>query len=263
VSVEIEVRRGEAPLLLGLPHTGTFLPDDVAANLNELGHARADTDWHIHEVYAGLVEDVTTVRTPVHRYAIDVNRDPSGQSLYPGQNTTGLCPLTDFEGHSIYREGAAPDAAETERLRLAFHAPYHAALEAEMGRLVDQHGFAILYDCHSIRSHIPFLFEGRLPDFNIGTNNGQTCDPGIEALVHQHCEGASGFSSVLNGRFKGGWTTRHYGRPHLGWHAIQMELAQSTYMTEAAPWDIFPDRMDRLRAELGKILRALLDWRPT
>lgn len=263
MTVEIEVHRGETPLVLGLPHTGTYIPEDIAACLNERGLARADTDWHIEAVYAGLVDGATTVRTPVHRYAIDVNRDPGGQSLYPGQNTTGLCPVTDFDGQTIYRDGAEPDATETERRRRLYHGPYHAALEAEMARLTAQHGFAVLYDCHSIRSRIPYLFEGRLPDFNIGTNMGQTCAPGIEALVLGHCEGAPDFSTILNGRFKGGWTTRHYGRPNAGWHAIQMELAQATYMTETAPWEIIPERLQRLRAELSKLLHALSDWRPT
>jgi formiminoglutamase len=178
----LEISRGNSPLLLGLPHTGTELPDDVADKLNERGRALADTDWHIHTLYDGLVEDVTTIRTRIHRYVIDTNRDPAGASLYPGQNTTSLCPTTDFDGMPIYVEGATPDQAEIERRRVAFHAPYHAALEAEMARIASLHGFAILYDCHSIRSHIPFLFDGTLPDFNIGTKHG----PNLRAEHRAH-----------------------------------------------------------------------------
>src|SRR6056297_486986 len=199
----IEIARGDGPLVLGLPHTGTALPDDIAAGLNETGLARADTDWHIHDLYAGLAPRATTVRTRIHRYAIDVNRDPEGGSLYPGRNTTGLCPETDFDGRPIYRDGSAPDAAETARRRAAFHAPYHAALAAELGRIRALHGFAILYDCHSIRSRIPFLFDGVLPDFNIGTDGGATCAPDIETAVQAICADAPGYSSILNGRFKG------------------------------------------------------------
>ena len=114
------------------------------------------------------------------------------------------------------------DAAEIEARRLAYHAPYHAALAAALERAKAQHGFAILYDCHSIRSTIPFLFDGTLPDFNTGTNMGTTCDPAIEDIVVTACAAAEGYSSVLNGRFKGGWTTRHYGHPEEGLHAIQM-----------------------------------------
>ena len=259
----IEVTPGDSPLVLGLPHTGTHLPGDCLARLNNTGRAMADTDWHIDTLYFGLVQNVTTVRTPVHRYVIDVNRDPSGASLYPGQNTTGLCPLTDFDGRSIYLEGQEPNAAEVERRRLAYHVPYHAALSAELDRVKALHGFAVLYDCHSIRSQIPFLFDGTLPDFNIGTNSGATCDLQIEASVLQICKAANGYSNTLNGRFKGGWTTRHYGQPTRGVHAIQMELAQSTYMLERAPWDYLEDRADRLRVHLKTILDALSDWRPT
>ncbi len=255
----IELHQGGGPIVLGLPHTGTDLPGEVAAQLNETGLALADTDWHIHRLYDGLRDDVTWVRTPVHRYAIDVNRAPDGASLYPGQNTTGLCPLTDFDGRAIYREGCAPDAAEVERRRLAYHAPYHAALAGELARVKAAHGVAVLYDCHSIRSHIPFLFEGRLADFNIGTNLGVTCAPPMEAAVARICDGAAGYSAVVNGRFKGGWTTRHYGRPQEGLHAIQMELAQSTYMTEAPPWTYDTEKSAGLRPVLSDILDTLHD----
>ncbi|KII17465.1 N-formylglutamate deformylase [Phaeobacter sp. S60] len=259
----IEVIQGASPLVLGLPHTGTDVPPDIWECLNETGRALADTDWHIHDLYSGLAEEVTTVRTPIHRYVIDVNRDPAGISLYPGQNTTTLVPLTDFDGLPIWQDGKEPDEAEITRRRDAYHTPYHAALEAEMQRVKGIHGFAILYDCHSIRGDIPFLFEGRLPDFNTGTNLGTTCAPGIEAMTVANCEAAEGYTSVLNGRFKGGWTTRHYGRPAEGYHAIQMELAQATYCEEAAPWTYLPERADRLRAHLTKILTDLKNWRPS
>jgi formiminoglutamase len=259
----IEVARGAGPLVLGLPHTGTWLPEDVAGALNDTGRARADTDWHIDALYAGLLSEVTTVRTPVHRYVIDVNRDPGGASLYPGQNTTGLCPVTDFDGAPIYRPGAEPDAAEIDRRRAAYHAPYHAALAAELDRVQASHGFVILYDCHSIRSRIPFLFDGTLPDFNIGTDEGRTCAPEIETATAKICADAPGYTHILNGRFKGGWTTRHYGRPADGRHAIQMELAQSTYMAEAPPWTFDTARADRLRPHLARILETLADWRPS
>ncbi|MEL7279893.1 MAG: N-formylglutamate deformylase [Pseudomonadota bacterium] len=253
----LDIIQGESPVILGLPHTGTEVPQDVMANLNATGQALADTDWHIHDLYADLAPDVTCVRTRVHRYVVDVNRDPSGQSLYPGQNTTTLCPLTDFEGVPIYREGAAPDATEVAQRRDTYHGPYHQALAAEIARIKAQHGFAILYDCHSIRSEIPFLFEGQLPDFSIGTNDGATCASLIQGIVLRHCEAAKGYSCVLNGRFKGGWTTRHYGQPAEGVHAIQMELAQSTYMVEAPPWTYDPPRAEETRAHLAAILASL------
>lgn len=258
----IDVTQGSSPLVLTLPHTGTNIPEDCARRLNARGLAISDTDWHIHDLYDGLIETVTTVRTKVNRYVIDVNRDPSGKSLYPGQNTTGLCPLTNFDGHSIYQPGQEPDDAEIARRQELYHTPYHTALEVELDRVCAMHGFAILYDCHSIRSNIPFLFEGTLPHFNIGTDEGRTCDSSIEEAVTTLCAQASGYSSIVNGRFKGGWTTRHYGRPHEGLHAIQMELAQSTYMVERPPWSYEPALADKLRNHLTPILQILNDWTP-
>ena len=260
--IPVEVTRGDSPIVLGLPHTGTDVPPEIAANLNARGKGLDDTDWHIHELYDGLLEGATTVRATFHRYVIDANRDPSGQSLYPGQNTTGLVPLTDFDGKDIW--DTPPDADQIEARRVAFHAPYHAALRAELDRVHALHGIAILYDCHSIRSQIPFLFDGTLPDFNIGTNMGATCDSRIQTAVEQICQNADGYSATTNGRFKGGWTTRHYGQPETGIHAIQMELAQSTYLAaEAAPWTYDTDRAIALRAHLKTILTTLAKLAPT
>lgn len=259
----VEVVRGELPLLLGLPHTGTELPGDVGERLNERGRRLADTDWHVERLYAGLIDGVTSVRTRVHRYVVDVNRDPSGASLYPGRNTTGLVPLTDFDGQPIWRPGAEPDGDEIARRRERWHAPYHAVLAAEIARLRARHGFVVLYDCHSIRSRIPFLFEGALPDFNIGTDGGRSCDPSIARAVAGICAAAGEWSLVVDGRFRGGWTTRHHGRPAEGVHAIQMELAQSTYLAaEAPPWPYDEAKAERLRAVLRRILATLAEWRP-
>ncbi len=259
----VEVTQGDSPLILGLPHTGTDLPPECAARLNETGLALADTDWHIHDLYDGLVDGLTTVRTKIHRYVIDVNRDPEGVSLYPGQNTTGLCPLTDFDGLPLYRDNQEPDADEIDRRRVAYHVPYHSALRTEIERIHARHGFVVLYDCHSIRSNIPFLFDGTLPDFNIGTNEATTCDLSLAAQVTDICARAKGYTSIVNGRFKGGWTTRHYGRPGDGVHAIQMELAQSTYMLECPPWSYDTAKAGQLRHHLSNILTSLTEWRPS
>lgn len=256
----VEVTEGDSPVILGLPHTGTCLPEDIFARLNPRGQMLTDTDWHIHRLYDGLMPGVTSVRAVFHRYVVDANRDPEDVSLYPGQNTTGLVPLTDFDGEPIWTE--EPDAAEIAKRRARFHAPYHAALAAEIERVRAKHGVAILYDCHSIRSKIPFLFEGVLPDFNIGTNMGATCDPRIEAAAGEVVE-ATGRGWVVNGRFKGGWTTRHYGQPSRGVHAIQMELAQSTHLsTEVPPFDYDEGKAEALRASLREILARLATLAP-
>ena len=253
-----EVTRGSSPVILGFPHTGTDVPADIQTRLNDNGRILADTDWHIHRLYDGLLENVTTVRATFHRYVIDANRNPAGVSLYPGQNTTGLVPETDFDGVPIWKDGEAPTEADIAARVRDFHAPYHAALAAEIERVKAMHGIAVLYDCHSIRSHIAFLFDGKLPDFNIGTDNGKTCAPAIEAAAVSATAAAEGYTSILNGRFKGGWTTRHYGRPDTGVHAIQMELAQSTHLaTEAPPFAYDAAKADRLRIHLKDILTRI------
>ncbi|WP_172330856.1 N-formylglutamate deformylase [Mangrovicoccus sp. HB161399] len=257
----VTVTRGDSPLVLGFPHTGTYVPEAIRAQMNDEGRLLRDTDWHIDSLYRDLVPGVTAVQANFHRYVIDANRDPAGVSLYPGQSTTTLVPTTTFDNAPIWE--TEPDAAEIAVRRDHWHAAYHAALEAELQRVKAIHGVAILYDCHSIRSVIPWLFEGVLPDFNIGDNMGETCDPRITAAVRARCD-ASGRTVVTNGRFKGGWTTRHYGRPGDGLHAVQMELAQSSHLaTEEPPFALDADRAESLRATLKAILQDLIDLAPS
>ncbi|MBB4122847.1 N-formylglutamate deformylase [Martelella radicis] len=254
----VTVTRGSSPVVLGFPHTGTFVPPEIEARLNENGRLLADTDWHVDRLYDGLLDGATMVKANFHRYVIDANRDPAGVSLYPGQNTTGLVPETDFDGVAIWKDGEAPDEADIAERLEAFHRTYHAALAAELERVRQEHGIAILYDCHSIRSHIPFLFEGKLPDFNIGTNLGVTCASEFEAAVLGVVSLADGYDHAVNGRFKGGWTTRHYGKPETGIHAIQMELAQSTHLTtEAPPFAYDEAKAEKLRRHLQDILERI------
>jgi N-formylglutamate deformylase len=253
----VDVIEGDGTIILGQPHGGTYVPEDILACLNENGRKLADADWHIGHLYDELCEGATVVRANFHRYVIDANRSPAGGSLYPGQNTTGLCPLTDFEGEAIYHSGMEPDESEISWRIANWHHPYHQALEAEIARIKSIHGFAIVFDCHSIRSRIPFLFDGDLPDFNIGTNGGATCAASVERAALDMCSRAEGFTHVLNGRFKGGWTTRHYGRPQDGIHAIQMEITQCQYMDEYAPWNWREDRAHKTRSVLSNIFIEL------
>lgn len=256
----VEVRQGDGPVILGLPHTGTHIPAPIAAALNERGRLLADTDWHVDRLYEGLAPAATTVRATFHRYVIDANRGPEDESLYPGQNTTGLVPLTDFDGEPIWTDVPTPE--DVAARLAAFHAPYHAALTAEIERVRAIHGVAILYDCHSIRSRIPFLFDGVLPDFNIGTASGASCDPRIEQAARE-IVAATGRSHVVNGRFRGGWTTRHYGRPGDGVHAIQMELAQATHLaSEQPPFAYDEARADAIRQPLARLLARLAELAP-
>lgn len=255
-----KVLHGTGPIILGQPHGGTSVPASVLANLNNNGKLLADTDWHIGQLYEGLTPSLTVVRATFHRYVIDANRDPNGVSLYPGQNTTGLVPLTDFDNQPIWHE--PPDEAEIQRRVGVFHQPYHQALEAEIVQIKALHGFAILFDCHSIRSRIPFLFDSTLPQLNIGTDHGATCDPRIESAAFDIAK-RSGLTHVLNGRFRGGWTTRHYGKPQENVHAIQMEITQSAYLeTESAPFAYSQTKAAKLRPVLATILKALAEFKP-
>lgn len=256
----LDIHRGDLPVLIAVPHSGTDIPAELEKRFVSPWLARKDTDWWIDQLY-GFATHVgaTMIRTRISRSVIDVNRDPSGVSLYPGQATTELCPTTSFAGEALYG-GPLPDAEEIARRRERYFDPYHASLVGELDRLHAQHGKVVLYDAHSIVSHIPRLFEGELPQFNIGTNGGATCDPSLEAAVVAAAE-ETGRSHVLNGRFRGGWTTRKYGQPAAGRHAIQMELAIRGYLAEPASlaphnWPPPFDPANALTDDLKKIIGA-------
>jgi N-formylglutamate deformylase len=228
----LSVQRGDAPLVVTLPHTGTDLVGGIEAGLESPWLARKDADWWVDKLYDFAGElGATVIRTSISRTVIDVNRDPSGASLYPGQATTELCPTTTFDGELLYRASYAPDANEVAARRRAWFDPYHTAVTAEIARLRSAHAAVVLYDCHSIRSRIARLFDGQLPNFNLGTNSGASCAPELTARLEAICE-ETAFARVTNGRFKGGYTTRHHGRPTAGVHAMQMELACRGYMRE-------------------------------
>jgi formiminoglutamase len=228
----LTVIRGDAPLVVSLPHTGTEIPAEYEHGLISPWLARKDADWWIEQLYDFAADlSATVIRTTISRTVIDVNRDPSGASLYPGQATTELCPTTTFDGEALYEPGVEPTMEEIAERRARFFDPYHAALRAEIERLRSRHASVVVYDCHSIRSVIPRLFEGTLPHFNIGTNGGTTCAPALSDAIETICV-SSGFSHVVNGRFKGGYITRSLGRPEAGVHAVQMELACRGYMRD-------------------------------
>jgi formiminoglutamase len=267
----LSVREGDAPLIVAFPHAGTDIPGEIERTLVSPWLARRDADWWVDQLYDFALDfGATTVRTAISRTVIDVNRDPSGASLYPGQATTELCPTTTFDGEPLYHPGKAPHAEEITERRARYFEPYHQALTDEIARLRARHGLVVLYDAHSIRSVIPRLFVGELPVFNIGTNDGATCNCRLTAAVEAACD-ASGLPRVTDGRFKGGWTTRRYGDPTAGVHAIQMELACRGYMDEPrerptpdngpSPYD--PARAAPLRAVLTTILGACLAFAQT
>ena len=265
----LAVERGDAPLIVSMPHAGVDLGDHAQRFVSPW-RARRDTDWHIPELYAFAAPlGATIVRTRISRSIIDVNRDPSGASLYPGQATTELCPTTTFDGEPLYRDDAAPGATEIAARREAYFAPYHSALTAEIARLRQAYPRVALYDAHSIRSRIPRLFEGELPQLNLGTYSGRACSPDLRATLAAIIAD-SGHSHGVDGRFKGGWITRSFGRPHEGVDAVQMELACRGYMAEPEaidednwPTPFDPERAAAILPTLRRLLEAMLVSRPS
>lgn len=257
----LTIERREAPLIVSIPHAGVDLLH-YGPNFESEWLARRDADWHLPALYEfAAALGATIVRTSLSRSIIDVNRDPSGASLYPGQATTELCPTTTFDGEPLYRNGRAPDEVEIEERRKLYFAPYHEALAAEIARLRGSHARVAVYDAHSIRSRIPRLFDGELPLFNLGTNSGRACSPALR----ERLGGLLARSGVVDGRFKGGWITRSFGRPEAGVESVQMELGCRAYMVEPEtvgphnwPTPIEPARADVARRTLKSVLNALL-----
>ena len=254
----IVTARNDGPLIVSIPHAGLEIPADIAPSLVSLNRARYDADLYIDLLYAFAFQlGATIVRTTTSRTVIDVNRDPSGATLYPGQFTTGLCPTTRFDGGPVYLDGQAPGPDEVAERVDRWWRPYHEALAGELADLRARHGRALLWDGHSIASRLPWLFEGELPELNLGTAEGRSCRPATQARVVEALAGQSRFSWVANGRFKGGYITRHYGRPEDGVEALQLETAQRAYMAEpAGPFE--PARAAPLQALLVDLLGGLL-----
>ena len=240
----LSISRGDAPLIISIPHAGAHIPGDIVPALRDPKQAISDADFYVNKLYQFAIQHgVTLISTAISRTVIDVNRDPSGTSLYPGQTTTGLCPTERFDGTPLYVEGREPDEIEIARRRELYFNPYHAALHEEIERLHAVHGRVVLYDAHSILSYVPRLFPGELLQFNIGSFDGKSCAAALTESVSAAC----GDSQVVNGRFKGGWITRHYGAPERGFHEIQMELEMRGYLDEAGDW---PPLWDAERAKL-------------
>lgn len=255
----LTVTRGDAPMIISVPHAGTDIPAEIWPALCDRIVAVSDADFFVDRLYDfAATRGVTLIMTAISRTVIDVNRDPAGVSLYPGQTTTGLCPTERFDGTALYHAGQEPGEAEIARRRSAYFNPYHAALHSEIERLHAVHGKIVLYDAHSILSHVPRLFPGELPQFNIGSFDGKSCAPALTDAVRAAC----GDSQIVNGRFKGGWITRHYGAPDRGIHAIQMELAMRGYLDEGGPWPPHwqPARAAPLQTTLDQIITACLTF---
>jgi len=253
--------RGTGPLLVSVPHAGTYVPGTLRGRLSEYAATLPDTDWFVDRLYDFAPALGVGLLAATHsRYVIDLNRAPDDAALYTAR-TTGLIPLETFDGRPVYRAGEAPNPEEKAERIDRFWRPYHEALTAELERLREAHGFALLLDAHSIRSRVPSLFEGQLPDLNLGSNDGASAAADLVAVALAELASARRWSSVLDGRFKGGYITRHYGRPEHAVHALQLEMAQCVYMQEAPP-GASARSMRAVREWLTRLLRRLAAWRP-
>lgn len=257
------LRHGRTPLLVSLPHAGTHIPESLHPALQPRALAAEDTDWFLDRLYAFVTELGASLIVPRHsRYVVDLNRPSDNQPMYAGANNTELCPTRFFTGEPLYREGMAPTPQAVAQRVAIYWQPYHDALRDELARLKTAHGHAILFDGHSIKSQLPWLFEGTLPDLNLGTASGAACAPSLRNALAHLLEAQTRYSVAVDGRFKGGHITRHFGRPRDGVHAVQLEKCWSTYMAETAPYTWDADHAAQLQSLLQQMVRTLLDWKP-
>jgi len=251
--------RGTIPLLVSFPHAGTDIPPSIARRMTPAALLRADTDWHLPRLYEFARAMGASMLVPRHsRYVIDLNRPPEDSNLYPGQDTTGLVPIDTFRKEPLYMPGEAPGAGEIAERRERYWMPYHEALQGELARIRAIHGVAVLWDAHSIASVLPRFFEGRLPDLNLGTAEGRSCAPEVQAVAVAALDAQREYTHVTNGRFKGGYITRRYGQPGDGVHALQLEMCHATYMDEPAPFAYRPDLAARVQPLLQRMLEAVV-----
>ena len=257
------LHRGSAPLLVSVPHTGTALPATLRERLMPRAAGVEDTDWHLDRLYDFVRERGASLIVPrASRYVIDLNRPPEDTPMYPGVNNTGLVPMRFFSGDALYRDGCEPAAAEIAQRVQQHWQPYHDALAGELARLRAMHGHAVLFDAHSIQSELPWLFEGRLPHLNLGTAGGGSCAPALAAALTQVLGAQQRYSHVTDGRFKGGYITRRYGRPAEHWHAVQLEMCWRCYLDEAEPAAWHAERAAEVTPLLHALVQAMIDWRP-
>ncbi len=264
MTIPFHFKVGSVPLLISMPHVGTTIPDFIAGDMLTVAQTKADTDWHLPLLYNMLDQlGASVIQAKYSRYVIDLNRPKEDTNLYPGQDSTGICPLDTFDKQPLYQTGHLPNNVQITHRIQDYWQPYHDQLSKELHRIRAQHGIAILWDAHSIASHVPRFFQGKLPDFNFGTADQQSCalelQQALETSIKKSTQNTS-FSYVVNGRFKGGYITRNYGKPNDGIHAVQLEMSQCIYMDEIAPFTYRPDLAQRVQPILNALLTTCLEW---
>lgn len=256
-------KAGNTPLIISIPHAGTYVPPRIMERMTDEARALPDTDWHVDKLYSfANPMGASILKGNYSRYVIDLNRPPDDTPLYPGTETTGLCPLTLFNGNPIYQAGQEPDRRDISKRIETIWAPYHQCLVETISEKVVTHGYALIYEAHSIQSVVPRLFEGRLPDLNLGTDDGASASHELQLCLYRICSNTERYSSTMNGRFKGGYITRYYGQPANDVHAVQLELTQCSYMNESPPYNYLPHAAADVRKVLQELIECLLEWQP-
>lgn len=254
-------KSGTTPLLISMPHVGTTIPGVIAEDMTDFAKIKADTDWHLPLLYdMAMSLGASVISAEYSRYVIDLNRPKEDHNLYPGQDTTGLCPVDTFHKQPLYKSGREPGPAQIALRVEKFWQPYHTQLASELERIRTEHGISILWDAHSIASVVPRFFQGKLPDLNFGTADQHSCDLALQNALQATMQPVTNVSYVFNGRFKGGYITRNYGQPANRVHAIQLEMSQCVYMNETAPFDYRPDLAKNVQPLLTELLTTCLDW---
>ena len=253
--------RGQTPLLVSMPHDGTAIPESIAQRMTERALRRPDTDWHVARLYEfATALGASTITPRYSRYVVDLNRSAENTALYPGTDNTDVCPTTCFDNTPIYAANQAPEPSEVEARINRYWQPYHNGLAAELTRLRERYEIAVLFDAHSIASIVPRFFDAELPHLNLGTADGHSCAPELQQRLAAVLTDITDYTHVVNGRFKGGYITRHYGRPQESLHAVQLELAQRSYMDEAYPYHYDDALAAQVQPVLRRLLSTMLEW---
>ena len=256
--------QGQIPLLVSMPHSGIHIPADIQEQLTPVSQLLSDTDWHLPLLYNMLQElGASHIQAKCSRYVIDLNRSSDDVNLYPGQDTTGLCPIDTFDKQPLYLNSNHPTKTDVQRRVSLYWEPYHQKIQEELKRMRNQYGIAILWDAHSIASQVPRFFDGKLTDLNFGTADQKSCSLSLQSAIENSLKNTSDavqFSHIFNGRFKGGYITRQYGKPEENIHAIQLEMSQCLYMDESIPYGYREDLAKQIQPVLKTLLQTCIDW---
>jgi len=218
-----------SPLVISVPHDGGTMAPGMIERLQPYAADCPDRDHLIAAVFDFDDLPHTRIKAEYSRYVVDLNRPADGDALYPGQPETGVCPITGFDDRPLYRPSQAPEEEEIKQRIERYWQPYHNELAQLIDRAKDRFGYCLLIDAHSIDDVVPRFFTGTLPNINVGTFAGKSCDAKYKNIITDALSQQGIYSWVINDRFKGGYITRHYGQPKNHVHAIQLEHGKSIY----------------------------------